>query len=146
MRGVEQPALLEVGTRAAAGRSVRRQIAGSAWRMVLWWSQGWPPRKSLHEPNAPLDEPPGDQAPCAVFARGVIVKSIEPADACGLAGDVECFLGRGLHGRRQLVAVDSRFQVGLAWMLAEMTAIEPVEERKVLTLQWAAQAEAAGRG
>ena len=53
----------------------------------------------------------------------------------GSLRDVERLLGGRLHGRGQLVAGDPRFQVGLARVLLEVPAVEPVEEGEVLPLQ-----------
>ena len=112
-----RPRCLRSVTSAAAGLSVRRQMAGSAWRIDGVMVPRLAAQKELHEPDSALHQPAGDQAARAVLAGRVLVESVEPPDVRGLAGDVERFLGGRLHGRGQLEAVDPRFQVGFARML-----------------------------
>ena len=71
-RRVQQPALLQVLTSAAAGLSVRRQMPASA----LDAGVGVPrlaAKEELDEPHAAFHQPAGDQAARAVLAGCVLV-------------------------------------------------------------------------
>src|SRR5262249_33928810 len=90
--------------------------------------------EDLHEPHAPLDESPGDQAARAIFARRILVESVEAENVSRLGRDVERLFRSRLHGRSQLVAANPRFELGLAGMRFEMTAIQSAEESEALPL------------
>ena len=73
------PRCLRSLTSAAAGWSVRRQIAGSALRMRGVGVPGLAAQEELDEPHAALDQSAGDQAARAVLAGRVLVEAVEPA-------------------------------------------------------------------
>ena len=110
------PRCLRSFTRAAAGLSVRRQIAGKRLDGSVVSVPRLAAQEDLHEPHAPLDESPGDQAARAVLARRILVESVEAANVGRLGRDVECLFRGRLHGGGQLVAANPGFEVGLARM------------------------------
>ena len=67
----------------------------------------------LHEPDAALDQPAGQQteSPDALGRR--IVQAIERLRRGGLARQVDGFGCLGLHAKRQLIALDPCVELGL---------------------------------
>ena len=81
-------------TRAALGWSVRAQSDLRRLGVLAVRVPGLAAQEELDEPDAPLDQPAGEQAAGAVLARGRVVQAVHPAGRRGLAGEVERPRGR----------------------------------------------------
>src|SRR5437660_6459120 len=84
--------------------------------------------EELHKPHATFDEPSCDQTTRAIFASHRLVQSVKLPGRFAFAGNIERFLRRGLHARREFIAGDARFEIALAGMTRKVLAIQPREE------------------
>ena len=83
----------------------------------------------LHEPHAPLDQPPGQQRRVRERARLLRRLAVERVGRRGLAADVGQLGDAGLHAEGQLVLLDPRVRLGVAHELVIhlVERLEPVE-------------------
>ena len=79
-------------------------------------------RVELDEPDAALDQPPGQQAAGAELGRPPVVQAVEPLGLVGLARQVDGLGGRALHPEGQLVGLDPGLELGVVAALFEMMA------------------------
>src|SRR4051794_28687356 len=90
--------------------------------------------EELHEANASLDQPPGNQAARAVLARQRVVEAVELLGRLALAADIQRLLRRRLHAGGEFVTRDPRFEVQLPGMPFQVLAVEAIEVRQVAFL------------
>ena len=101
-------------------------------------------RPELDHPDAPLDQPPGDQAVAGRVAALVAVEPVELLDVAGLGGEVRRLGDGRLHPRRQLVAPDARGQgIGLG-LLLQVDRVELLEQFQARSRCVSAEAPPAG--
>src|SRR5689334_14619542 len=89
---------------------------------------------NLHEPHAPLDKPPRDQALPGEMLALRILEPIKPLHHWRFLLDIKRLGRRHLHPIGQLERLDPRRQIAFARMLLEAAAIEPREQVELRSL------------
>ena len=125
---VEKAALLQVPQQggdglvraAASGPQVRRKRCVVVPDLAV--------DVELDEADSALDKPPGDQASPAVRIGRLLANSVHLLSCQGLLRKVHGIACRQLHARRQLVAGNSRVEVGLAGPLELVDPVQPSQE------------------
>ena len=77
------------GDRPVDAGGDRRQLRGDVAVVVPVVRRPARAAPDLHEPDAALEQPPGDQATAAEIGGGRVVQAVEPARRRGLPGEVE---------------------------------------------------------
>src|SRR5262249_3516106 len=82
----------------------------------------------LDEPNAALNQSPGNQAlsPEALGLR--LVEAVQPPDGLGLGSDLERRWGLHLHSKGQFERLDARSQPAVLFSIATMPLVELVDK------------------
>ena len=82
---------------------------------------------NLHETDAALDQPPGQQAAMGEFGALLAVQAVFLFDLVRLAGKVHGLRGGGLHPERQLVGGDSCRQIGIVQAFPAMALVQLID-------------------
>ena len=128
----QQPAVVQV-LQQRRGRAVhlagdRGQFLDDVGVVVPVVRRPAGPAPDLHEPHTTLQQPTRQQAPPAEVGGHRVVGAVELVGRGRLALQVECLRGVLLHPRRQLVALDPRFQPGVAGPDGRVGAVQPAEQ------------------
>ena len=144
---VEEPATLQVGQQAGdrlVGLAAHRRVV--RLDVVVGVPAGHVARVELDEPDAALDQPPGQQAAGAELGRQRVVEAVEAPGLGRLARQVDGLGGRALHPVGELVGLDAGGQLGVVAAGSRWRALRPADQVEALALVGGRVARRAGGG